>query len=606
MRELTKNKILGQYYSGEFVARLLCSFLDIHPHMDIIDPMAGIGDMLVPFLEGGHSLSAVEIDPEAHGRLTSIVPSAVLGNAFSKEQFNYYRDGGYDLVITNPPYVRRELLNASSNLPFYLSQNTILENLKDFAQRANTLSAQERVLFLKTIDRFSKLSDLAIPSWLLCILLTKPGGQLALVVPASWLTREYSKPLLLLLNDFFDIQSIIKDVNSCLFEGKALVQTNLIVAKRKTEKSSAQNDIRIFSLYKSFLKSAECLAHLASGDVRNNGCDVQVVSQNDFNFTENSNNEFVKKSSFLSKIIDIEYLNTIGLNDLGVVCNQGFRSGANSFFYFTKEGDSFVSNYRDVLPSSCVERYFVGAIQNQEDLTGAFNQRFENYHFLLCIRDSVRSQDLPTNSQYKLLPNVLTEYINQSENRFVKGTRIPELSAVRTNQRPASKGNEPRFWYMLPPFTPRHRANLFMPRVNSGRTYVYHNIEKSVIDANFITFSFSEKRTISPYGLLALLNSTWSAIQLEEIGSVMGGGALKIDSVQLSKLFFPAFNEKELVSLERLGKILSCQATKESQSIIKRIDKVILGATGVECSSLIWQKLYAQSTLYITRRYGSQ
>ena len=577
--------------------------------MDIIDPMAGIGDMFIPFLGGKHSLSAVEIDSEAYSLLSKRVPSAVLGNAFSHEQIECYHKGGYDLVITNPPYVRRELIKASASLPHYLSLDEVYHNLFVLAQESLSLNDNERDLFVKTLNRISKLSDLAIPSWLLCMLLTKPNGELALVVPASWLTREYAKPLVSLFHELFDIRFIIKDVNSFLFKGKALVQTNLIVAKRKGSISSSCNNIHIISLYKSFLKTKDCIERLKQEHnlfESTSGYEIQIISQNDFIQPNNSQNTFVKKSSCLSRFFDLSSKETIGLSDLGVICNQGFRSGANTFFYFTKEEGRLMSAYRDSIPSSLINEFFIPAIQNQEDLTGDLAIVSQGHNYILTIRDSVRQSDLPQHSRYKVLPDSISNYIDSSEKRTVKGTRIPELSAVKTNVKPGSKGKEPRFWYMLPPFTPRHMADIFIPRVNSGRTHVYLNIQKSVIDANFVTFSIAGNNHFSTMGLFALLNSTWAAIQFEEVCSVMGGGALKIDSAQLSKLFFPKFTPKELSKLDKLGNELSKQRIDNCDDTIRKIDTIIILALGYKCSPSICQSLYEQNQSYIIRRYGSK
>ena len=124
MKRITKNKALGQFFSGELVARILTVLADCPPGKSIIDPMAGIGDMFIPFDTKRYRCSAVEIDPVAYQTLVSIVPSAICANAFSVETLSSYRKRGYDLVITNPPYVRWQNLNDSSALPNYLSKPT--------------------------------------------------------------------------------------------------------------------------------------------------------------------------------------------------------------------------------------------------------------------------------------------------------------------------------------------------------------------------------------------------------------------------------------------------------------------------------------------------
>ena len=78
---------------------------------------------------------------------------------------------------------------------------------------------------------FSGLADLAVPSWILCMILTSIGGRISLVVPETWLNREYSLPIRFLLNSFFEIEFIVEDESRNWFSD-AQIKTNLIVAKR--------------------------------------------------------------------------------------------------------------------------------------------------------------------------------------------------------------------------------------------------------------------------------------------------------------------------------------------------------------------------------------
>lgn len=603
-----KNKVLGQYFSGDIVARLLCSLVDIHQEMSVIDPMAGIGDMFIPLNGYSKNLHAVEIDPDAYSSLRKVLPSAKLGNAFSKEIMASYHTDGYDLVITNPPYVRRELLQASQDLPYYLSAKQIYSNIRDFVSGTKTLNKTERRLFLNHLGSISGLSDLAIPSWLLCMLLTKPGGQLALVVPSAWMNREYAKPVASLLNDLFEIEYIFKDSNSVLFKGKALVQTNLIVARRRVQqkKEERDNNIFIISAFDSFIKRPSFIQNLhtllGTSSSLPNECEIKVLPQSSFNLDSPSS---INGLSVLGDIVELNTSTLTTLEDLGVVCNQGFRSGANSFFYFVQEQNQLVSGFRDILPLKYQQVFFTPAIQNQEDLNGSFSVGPDTSHFLLTINNYATAEDSASFPGFTVLPDEVSDYIRVSESRAVKGIRIPELSAVRTNVRPAKNGILPRFWYMLPAFTARHRPVLFMPRVNSNRTYAYLNEYNYVVDANFITFSLKNNSAITYYGLLALLNSTWSAIQFEEQCSVLGGGALKIDSIQLSKMFFPSFSKQDLFQLNQLGKELAKTTIDASLSIINKIDSIILSvASGRNCLST--DQLRSINSLFIERRHGSK
>jgi len=121
---------------------------------------------------------------------------------------------------------------------------------------------------------------------------------------------------------------------------------------------------------------------------------------------------------------------------------------------------------------------------------------------------------------------------------------IPELSAVVTNGRradPTKPSRAPRFWYQLPPLAPRHTGNLFVARVCYRHPAVLGNPRSNVIDANFSTFwRHEDKPGLPAAALLALLRSSWAVATMELTGTVLGGGALKVEATQLRRLPLPA------------------------------------------------------------------
>jgi hypothetical protein len=186
---------------------------------------------------------------------------------------------------------------------------------------------------------------------------------------------------------------------------------------------------------------------------------------------------------------------------------------------------------------------------------------------------------------------------------MVNDKPIPSLSAVRTNVRKEKTGILPRYWYMLPPLSKRHFAPLFFPRLNSGRVWVRKNTFGQAIDANFVTIVLSDEATITENAALALLNSTWAALQFEENCTVMGGGALKVDSVQMNRFFFPSLDRKLLDALDELG-TRALKTKLGLSSVIDEIDKVVLsGLCGNKVEETI-DSLRVLLTDYVNRRNG--
>ena len=73
----------------------------------------------------------------------------------------------------------------------------------------------------------------------------------------------------------------------------------------------------------------------------------------------------------------------------------------------------------------------------------------------------------------------------------------------------------------------------------------------------------------------ALLNSTWARCYLETLCTVMGGGALKLETAQLKKLQFPKYTQTQFRELAVLGEELM-QSGVSNIALQKKIDQVVL------------------------------
>ena len=116
MTDAITKKRLGQYFSGNKVANLLVKLCSLTGGELVIDPMAGIGDMLTAAIQTGipaEKISGIEIDPDAGNQCKKrIAPGNVyIGDAFSPEPYIALRRMTWDLVITNPPYVRYQSMS---------------------------------------------------------------------------------------------------------------------------------------------------------------------------------------------------------------------------------------------------------------------------------------------------------------------------------------------------------------------------------------------------------------------------------------------------------------------------------------------------------------
>ena len=618
-------KRFGQYFSGDKVAALLSLLLPQGlQYCSIIDPMVGNGDLLsavVAKATKNVQMLGVEIDEPVAVACQKRLPQAniICEDAFQSKAV--ITEKGWDLVITNPPYVRYQLQNDDNSV--MPTGNAIRDNLFTLLNQLSYLDAEEKQLLLQITQNYSGLSDMAVPSWILCASLVKTGGILAMVVPETWLNREYAKPIQYLLLKTFDVLTIARDVNACWFDN-ALVRTCLIVAKKKkiVPLSETSGEKTLFidlgaglvgecslvdNLAWNGLSGEKALIDLLTRTVNAADNDFALesrstmslfpqmlasqripkwMSSGDFQAQNNASQLPRELGSILNSVPEQAYMT---LGDFGIHCGQGLRSGANEFFYLEITGETddkyslFTSKWfgrgRTI---EVPKKFIIRCVQNRRQVTGLVANPQALETGVLYLQDHIRPQDFNVCThnaaeRYKVLPSALNDYISTAEKyKNPRGISFREYSAVKPNEKKIDSQYE-RFWYMLPQFAPRHLPNLCITRVSSTAAdcvYIPQSEENPIaVDANFVTLWGSSEETIKI--CLALLNSTWSKCYLELLCTVMGGGALKIEASHVRQLLFPKLNRRQLQRLSEYG-ITIAKKQKITPELRNAIDATIL------------------------------
>lgn len=603
MMQAAFKKRLGQYFSGEKVAELLVDMCSLSGNESVIDPMAGTGDMLAAAVSAGvtaENVYGIEIDPEAGYRCkeTFEFGSIFIGDAFSADPYTSFGHTAWDLVITNPPYVRYQAMRN------YEGSGVVLKNAKEIRNSLNSivtslegLLEKEKTCFLRIIESYSGLSDFAVPAWVLCAALTKQGGTLAMVVPESWISRDYALAIKYMLLKFFDIQYIVEDLNSAWFHD-VLVKTNLLIAKRipfrdslLTAQDLTYKHVKLSATLigeHSLVDGLVYLGHTGrdgfiellhgDADTSGDGFDMKHICMGDFV------SEF-KASRLLDKLepdamdlvtatIPKDLLDIIGIvpsavaniSAWGLEVGQGLRTGANRFFYTTlsrRECDYDCVETNNIF-GNCVipvpQKYSLPSFRYQSDIKGSFVADASSLpHRLLYIQEAIPSGSL-------LAAHIAKAKALPIENAGAI-TTFPELSAVKSNIRPG------RDWYMLPALANRHLPQLSIPRVNYKSTRCTMIADGVVVDANFSTLWTENKQ--DAFAMFGLLNSSWVQAYFESIATVMGGGALKVEATHIRRLLLPFPTEVLVDTLSRLGKRL---ADTGAEDILREIDCTVLRA----------------------------
>lgn len=623
---LSRQKRLGQFYTGVPLAKLLAAFCDLKPWHSVIDPMAGSGDLLVACAELGVSrknLFGVEIDPLACDSLKSRLPQAncVNASAFNVTTYNGFKIKEWDVVIANPPYVRYQSgSRASFEKLIVPSAEEVRTDLISLIKERNEGVQAERELVAHLASSYSGLSDLAVPSWLLCASLVKSGGRLALVVPESWLNRDYASVINYLLLRSFTIECVITDDHAVWFP-EAQVKTTLIVA-RKTAFLKSAVTASPYQYLKVGLQGEACrkgspisklnISELKFAAIIRSKTNLELPDLKDLVEIQYGSSETIREK-VLTKARSLPWLKGVEpadvsagnasftpdavkqwlrdrrakgslkpLSQAGVSISQGLRTGANKFFYITHLQDDGASclvksalfgGYEFEVPRAAL----LHVIRKQSDLHDRqyWQPVDASSGRVLVIK---RLLERPSSSR---ISKSLSGYIKKGEVMTYEGTgqSLPSLSAVRSNiQKDTMSGAITRDWYMLPELSPRHMPDIIVPRVVGERLRAFAlKGRKVVVDANFTTIRINKAAVYSVPVVLAVLNSSWARTVIEHTAAVMGAGALKVEASHLKNFPMPDFDARSLSMLARLGEKIDTDPNNTLEEINRVVLRAVLG-----------------------------
>lgn len=314
-------------------------------------------------------------------------------------------------------------------------------------------------------------------------------------------------------------------------------------------------------------------------------------------FSFGSQHSIVLPDALRGLVSEKEELRSLStLQGNGIRVGQGLRTGCNSFFYVDAldgaskgmmrvRSSSAFSHREVVVPNTALRP----VLRRQSELA-AFEADRALSGYVLDLRQWILPEEAEIVARaaetYRALGQPIPQIMPESLATFVREAaatapsdqphkRVPELSAVRTNVRSHKPGTSPpRFWYMLPDFMPRHLPAAFVPRINHGAPWI-ECVKGSdiLIDANFSTFWTTDGRW-TPFALKALLNSAWCQLFMEALGTPMGGGALKLEAVQIGQLPLPLFAEQQRRQLDEAGHGLR----RNEPPALARVNAIMLAA----------------------------
>ena len=176
---MSSRRVLGQWFTPAPVADLAIGLAGAAAPARVLDPTCGDGRFLARVAGAAPraALVGVELDGAAAAAARARVPAArivegdVLDGALGAE-------GGFDLVVGNPPWVRPDRLPPAQR-----------------ARMIAALRADAAGIAREDVDALARRADLAAACVLRAIRLARPGGRVALVLSTALLDAAYARPL---------------------------------------------------------------------------------------------------------------------------------------------------------------------------------------------------------------------------------------------------------------------------------------------------------------------------------------------------------------------------------------------------------------------------
>lgn len=234
--DLTEDKLRGGYYTSQEVASWLCAWAIRSPTEKILEPSCGDGAFLeaatLRFAELGNqgsalaeNLTGTEIIPDeadqARARLYRLLGKGVHHVVKTTDFFGWWQGHSktrFDAVVGNPPFIRYQTFPEPH-------RSRAMDIMKSMGLTPN------------------RLTNIWVPFVASAVALLRPGGRLAMVLPAELLQVTYAAQLRSFLTDRFERIDIVA-CNELFFE-KAEQEVVLLLADRALPASSETNNCRV-------------------------------------------------------------------------------------------------------------------------------------------------------------------------------------------------------------------------------------------------------------------------------------------------------------------------------------------------------------------------
>jgi hypothetical protein len=398
-----------------------------------------------------------------------------------------FAEGGFDIVVGNPPYLRQEDIADPQGL------------VEDRKQYKNLLEEAANVDFPDYFkdEPISARSDLYTYFYVRSLRLLNSNGVLTFVCSNSWLDVKYGTWLQRFLLKHVPTDFVIDNHAKRSFAEADVNTVITVMGAPKSSDIALDTKTRFVAFKKPFEDIAFSGALIDTEEVREKESNdtartivksyeelVEAGSDESGKYKgEKWGGKFLRAPDIYLKIIESENKNVRNLNDIAKV-KFGLKTGANKFFYLTEE---------NIAKWGIEEKYLKTVFKSPRESKSIIINPDKLPHRVFSCNES--KDNLKGTSALK--------YIKWGE---PKGF----------DDRPSTSNK--RWWFLDIKESPR----ITCPLINNTRL-VFFDQKNTINDANLVSI-------YTDHDVLLSLNSTYNMLNLELLGvSNLGQGAIKLN-----------------------------------------------------------------------------
>lgn len=431
-----------------------------------------------------------------------------------------YENGGFDIVIANPPYV-----------PLQENGGKLADQLKN----------QGYQVFARTGDIYCIFYEKAFD-------LLKPGGVMCFITSNKWMRAGYGEKLRGFLANNVNPLKLIDFGGNKIFES-ATVDVNILLAsneKNKGKTLACTIDDNCTNNLSDYIKQTQTLNSYTTSDTWN--------IMNDFD----------------SRLI--EKINTVGikLSDLDIVINYGIKTGYNNAFIIDK-------TTRDILISEDPSNdKIIRPVLRGRDIK-QYTYDFANlwllyvpWHFPLQNDSSITGASSKAEQQFKLQYPSIYKYLLSHKNKL-------------SNRNKAETGKRYE-WYALQRWGANYSEDFIKPKIMYGEIVQYPRFyldENGTYYPEATTFIMTGDNLKS---IIMLLNSkiTFYIFKTFYAGGGLGSSGIRYKKAFLNNLKLPLLNQSDICYFEEQYSLIEKHAFKDIDNILDEVDKYISDLYGFD------------------------